>query len=103
MVDNLTEYQQKADELLKGLRPSRFTPKGIKVAPAVDIKSTDEYTAKQLEAQKKAEEELEAKVQAITLEVLTGKSTSELSLSDVREESDEEKTQKKKKIICIQK
>ena len=99
MVDNLTEYQQKADELLKGLRPSRFTPKGIKVAPAVDIKSTDEYTAKQLEAQKKAEEELEAKVQAITLEVLTGKSTSELSLSDVREESDEEKTQKKKKII----
>lgn len=99
MVDSLTEYQKKADELLKGLRPSRFTSKTLKVAPAVDVKSTDEYTAKQLEAQKKAQEELDAKVQAITLEALTGKTSSELSLSDVRKESEEEKAEKKKKII----
>tara|TARA_B100000902_G_scaffold108276_3_gene110011 strand:- start:70 stop:6219 length:6150 start_codon:yes stop_codon:yes gene_type:complete len=80
-VDNLSKYQQKATELLQGLRPTRRTKTGIKVAPAVNIKSTEEYTAKEIEAQEKRD----AQIQAAAFEALTGVPPGDLSLSEVRE------------------
>jgi len=103
-VDNLAEYQQKADELLQGLRSTRRTKTGVKVAPAVDIKSTEEYSAKEIEAQDKRQAQLEADA----FEALTGVPPKDLSLSEVRdiiyneettEEAKKSKAEKKSKVI----
>ena len=103
-VDNLAEYQQKADELLQGLRSTRRTKTGVKVAPAVDIKSTEEYSAKEIEAQDKRQAQLEADA----FEALTGVPPKDLSLSEVRdiiyneettEEAKKTKAEKKRKVI----
>ena len=80
-VDDLTKYQQEATKLLKGLPSTRRTKTGIKVAPAVNIKSIEEYSAKEIVAQEKRE----AQIQADAFEALTGVPPGDLSLSEVRE------------------
>jgi len=80
-VDDLAKYQEEATNLLKGLRSTRRTKTGINVAPAVDIKSTEEYSSKEIEAQEKRE----AQIQADAFEALTGVPPGDLSLSEVRE------------------
>tara|TARA_B100000579_G_scaffold409907_1_gene399350 strand:+ start:7373 stop:13702 length:6330 start_codon:yes stop_codon:yes gene_type:complete len=103
-VDDLAQYQQKAEELLQGLRSTRRTKTGVKVAPAVDIKSTEEYSAKEIEAQDKRQAQLEADA----FEALTGVPPADLSLSEVRdiiyneettEEAKKTKAEKKSKVI----
>jgi hypothetical protein len=103
-VDDLTKYQQEATNLLKGLRSTRRTKTGINVAPAVDIKSTEEYSVKEIEAQDKRQAQLEADA----FEALTGVPPGELSLSEVRdilaseettEEAKKSKAEKKSKVI----
>ena len=94
-VDDLTKYQQEATKLLKGLSPTRRTKTGINVAPAVDIKSTEEYSAKENEAQEKRE----AQIQADAFEALTGIPPGDLSLSEVRDIlASEETTEEAKKV-----
>ena len=80
-VDDLAKYQEEATNLLKGLRSTRRTKTGINVAPAVDIKSTEEYSVKEIEAQDKRQAQLEADA----FEALTGVPPGDLSLSEVRE------------------
>ena len=80
-VDDITKYQEEAANLLKGLRSTRRTKTGINVAPAVNIKSTEEYSAKEIEAQDKRQAQLEADA----FEALTGVPPGDLSLSEVRE------------------
>jgi len=103
-VDDLTKYQQEATNLLKGLRSTRRTKTGINVAPAVDIKSTEEYSLKEIEAQDKRQAELESDA----FEALTGIPPGDLSLSEVRdiiyseettEEAKKSKAEKKRKVI----
>ena len=103
-VDDLAQYQQKAEELLQGLRSTRRTKTGVKVAPAVNIKSTEEYSAKEIEAQDKRQAQLEADA----FKALTGVPPADLSLSEVRdiiyneETTDKAKTtkaEKKSKVI----
>ena len=95
MVDDLAKYQQEATKLLKGLNPTRRTKTGINVAPAVDIKSTEEYSVKENVAQEKRE----AQIQADAFESLTGVPPGDLSLSEVREiiEALDTKDENKKK------
>ena len=104
MVDDITKYQEEAANLLKGLRSTRRTKTGINVAPAVDIKSTEEYSVKEIEAQDKRQAQLEADA----FEALTGVPPGDLSLSEVRdilsneettEEAKKNKAEKKSKVI----
>ena len=103
-VDDITKYQEEAANLLKGLGSTRRTKTGINVAPAVNIKSTKEYSAKENEAQEKRE----AQIQADAFEALTGVPPGDLSLSEVRdilsneettEEAKKNKAEKKSKVI----
>ena len=103
-VDDITKYQEEAANLLKGLRSTRRTKTGINVAPAVDIKSTEEYSVKEIEAQDKRQAQLEADA----FEALTGVPPGDLSLSEVRdilsneettEEAKKNKAEKKSKVI----
>jgi len=81
-VSDVQEYLDVGKNLLDGLKPT--TKKSIqegRVAPAVDVKATDEYNAKEIDLINKQNAQLEQDA----FEFLTGTPASELNLKEVRD------------------
>jgi hypothetical protein len=77
LVEDIESYIEEAKKVKDGVTPSTKT----KTMPALDIKKTDEYTASEVNKQKKIKLEAEKEV----FQELTGLSPDELSLQDMRE------------------
>jgi hypothetical protein len=77
LVEDIESYIEEAKKVKDGVTPSTKT----KTMPALDIKKTDEYTASEVNKQKKIKLESEKEV----FQELTGLSPDELSLQDMRE------------------
>lgn len=77
LVEDIESYIEQAKKVKDGVTPSTKN----KTMPALDIKKTDEYTASEVNKQKKIKLEAEKEV----FQELTGLSTDEFSLQDMRE------------------
>ena len=107
MVSNIDEYLEKAEKILKGLKSTRITKTGVKIAPTFDITKADAYSKKTLDAQKQKIFELQKQ----SFQDLTGLDTKDLTLEEMKEalyeidgkimspEAQEEMLKEKAKII----
>jgi len=80
-VNDINAYISQAEAIVEGLKKSRTFKGDVKIAESVDIKKLDEYSSKELKAQDQTLREKEAKA----FEELTGLSSEELSLGEMRE------------------
>ena len=80
-VSDIDSYISQAEAIVEGLKKSRTFKGDVKIAESVDIKKVDEYSSKELKVQEQTLREQEAKA----FEELTGLSSEELSLGEMRE------------------
>ena len=80
-VSDIDAYISQAEAIVEGLKKSRTFKGDVKIAESVDIKKVDEYSSKELKVQEQTLREQEAKA----FEELTGLSSEELSLGEMRE------------------
>lgn len=80
-VSDIDSYISQAESMVEGLKKSRTFKGDVKIAESVDIKKVDEYSSKELKVQEQTLREQEAKA----FEELTGLSSKELSLGEMRE------------------
>jgi len=80
-VSDIDAYISQAESMVEGLKKSRTFKGDVKIAESVDIKKVDEYSSKELKVQEQTLREQEAKA----FEELTGLSSEELSLGEMRE------------------
>jgi len=80
-VSDIDSYISQAESMVEGLKKSRTFKGDVKIAESVDIKKVDEYSSKELKVQEQTLREQEAKA----FEELTGLSSEELSLGEMRE------------------
>ena len=80
-VSDIDSYISQAESMVEGLKKSRTFKGDVKIAESVDIKKVDEYSSKELKVQEQTLREQEAKA----FEELTGLSSEELSLGEIRE------------------
>ena len=80
-VSDIDAYISQAESIVEGLKKSRAFKGDVKIAESVDIKKVDEYSSKELKVQEQTLREQEAKA----FEELTGLSSEELSLGEMRE------------------
>jgi hypothetical protein len=80
-VSDIDAYISQAESIVEGLKKSRTFKGDVKIAESVDIKKVDEYSSKELKVQEQTLREQEAKA----FEELTGLSSEELSLGEMRE------------------
>ena len=79
-VTDIVEYINKASELATGLLPSKVIKGGLRAKEAANLKSITEYSSLELKEQKERLEQIERDV----FEELTGKSSDDLSLAEIR-------------------
>lgn len=80
-VSDIDAYISQAESMVEGLKKSSTFKGDVKIAESVDIKKVDEYSSKELKVQEQTLREQEAKA----FEELTGLSSEELSLGEMRE------------------
>ena len=80
-VSDIDSYISQAEAIVEGLKKSRTFKGDVKIAESVDIKKVDEYSSNELKVQEQTLREQEAKA----FEELTGLSSEELSLGEMRE------------------
>tara|TARA_R110002126_G_scaffold274155_1_gene419073 strand:+ start:2341 stop:8130 length:5790 start_codon:yes stop_codon:yes gene_type:complete len=80
-VSDIDAYISQAEAIVEGLKKSKAFKGDVKVAESVDIKKVDEYSSNELKVQEQTLREQEAKA----FEELTGLSSEELSLGEMRE------------------
>lgn len=80
-VSDIDAYISQAESIVEGLKKSKTFKGDVKIAESVDIKKVDEYSSKELKVQEQTLREQEAKA----FEELTGLSSEELSLGEMRE------------------
>jgi len=80
-VNDINAYISQAEAIVEGLKKSKTFKGDVKIAESVDIKKVDEYSSKELKIQEQTLRNQEAKV----FEELTGLSSEELSLGEMRE------------------
>ena len=80
-VNDINAYISQAEAILEGLKKSKTFKGDVKIAESVDINKLDEYSSKELKAQEQTLRNQEAKA----FEELTGLSSEELSLGEMRE------------------
>ena len=80
-VSNIDAYISQAESIVEGLKKSKTFKGDVKIAESVDIKKVDEYSSKELKVQEQTLRNQEAKA----FEELTGLSSEELSLGEMRE------------------
>tara|TARA_R100000278_G_scaffold122274_1_gene108036 strand:- start:92 stop:5668 length:5577 start_codon:yes stop_codon:yes gene_type:complete len=80
-VSDIDAYISQAESIVEGLKKSKTFKGDVKIAESVNIKKVDEYSSKELKTQEQTLRNQEAKA----FEKLTGLSSEELSLGEMRE------------------
>ena len=80
MVEDIDVYLEQASILLDGLKPTKKTTKGLKVARGVNIKNTNDYSSKELDSQ----QEKVYKAQRILFQQLTGLNSNEFTMLEMK-------------------